>query len=371
MSQTVLYFIDSRQSGGAEQVMLYTWSGLDRARWRPVLIHHPESGLASFLNAARRIDVEVREVPRLGGLRSLGSWLPRFMSELRAEEHPVFHAHLNYPAACQGGLIAAALARLPAIVVTAHLFPKVDLGVVTRTVQQVLVRSVDCYIGVSHDVVKRLGETLGLPARKLRMVHNGVPLDRFEVTADTTLRASLAGDTTRPIILTIGRLVPQKGHRHLLEAATLVRDAVFVFAGEGPDRGLLEAQSRDLGLGRRVIFLGHRLDIPELLACSDLMVLPSLFEGLPLSVLEAMAAAKPVIASDVGGTNETIVSERTGLLVPPADPAALAAAIRRLLSDRKLAEQLATAGKARVREEFSAARMVQSVTQIYEHLLST
>ena len=157
----------------------------------------------------------------------------------------------------------------------------------------------------------------------------------------------------------------------MLQAAARVPNAVFVLLGDGPEQSALEAQASALGVRNRVVFLGYRQDVPDLLACADLLVLPSLFEGLPLSILEAMAAGKPVIATDVGGTSEVIEPEQTGLLVPPANPGALAGAIRRVLFDRRLAERLALTGKARVRDEFSAATMVQSVTQIYEDVLSS
>jgi glycosyltransferase involved in cell wall biosynthesis len=121
----------------------------------------------------------------------------------------------------------------------------------------------------------------------------------------------------------------------------------------------------------RVVFLGYRQDIPDLLASCDLFVLPSLFEGLPLSILEAMAAGKPVIASAIGGTDEAVLHGETGLLVPPADPTALAAAIHTVLSNPLLARRLAAAGKARVYRTFSAEAMVQRVTQTYEEILSS
>jgi glycosyltransferase involved in cell wall biosynthesis len=118
-----------------------------------------------------------------------------------------------------------------------------------------------------------------------------------------------------------------------------------------------------------VLFLGRRDDIPALLAQCDVCVLPSLSEGLPLAVLEAMAAGKPVVACAVGGVPELVADGQTGLLVPPADPQALAAAIRGLLSDPVLARQLAAAGQARVLQDFSIGAMVARITAIYEELL--
>ena len=143
---------------------------------------------------------------------------------------------------------------------------------------------------------------------------------------------------------------------------------MFVLAGTGPDRATLETLARALGVENRVLFLGYREDIPDLLANCDLFVLPSLYEGLPLSILEAMAAGKPVIASAIGGNNEVILHGENGLLVPKADPAALAAAIRAVLSDGALAGRLAEGGKSRVQRDFSVEAMVESVSQVYDEL---
>jgi glycosyltransferase involved in cell wall biosynthesis len=182
-------------------------------------------------------------------------------------------------------------------------------------------------------------------------------------------RAALAGDAERPIVLAVGRLDAQKGHAYLLAAAADIPDALFVFVGEGRERSALEAQARALGVAERVRFLGHRDDVPDLLAACDVFVLPSRYEGLPLSVLEAMAAARPVVATAIEGTDEIVRHGETGLLVPPAAPSALAEAIRAVLADRALATRMGQAGRARVGREFSMSRMIDEVTGVYDELL--
>ena len=177
---------------------------------------------------------------------------------------------------------------------------------------------------VSHEVAQRLGQTFRIPARKINVVYNGVPISSFNRPANAALRIALTGSAGKPIVLTTARLAEQKGLCYLLKAAALVPEAIFVLAGEGPERANLEAQAGELGLNERVLFVGYRQDVPDLLASCDLFVLPSLFEGLPLSILEAMAANKPVVASAIGGNDEAIFHRETGLLVPPADPPAAA-----------------------------------------------
>jgi glycosyltransferase involved in cell wall biosynthesis len=193
-------------------------------------------------------------------------------------------------------------------------------------------------------------------------------VESFERPGDTKLRSKFRGAVERPIVLTIARLEEQKGIRYLLEAAARVPEALFVLAGEGSERGRLEAQARKSGLEDRIIFLGYREDIADLLASCDLFVLPSLFEGFPLAILEAMAAGKPVITTAIDGNDEAIVEGETGLLVPPANPAALSEAIRSLLANPNRARALAMHGKARVQRHFSAQTSTAKVTQIYDEL---
>jgi glycosyltransferase involved in cell wall biosynthesis len=368
MVRTVLYFADSTYFGGAEQVLLTIFAGLDRRRWRPALVHHPQSELAPFIEQARKLDVKVWTVPRMQGKQDI-AWVLRFARAMQTERPAVFHANLNWPLSCTYGLYAAALARIPAVVATQHLYARIRSRR-SRLQQQLVSLGVDRYIAVSCEVARQLRQTLWFSAGKVQVIHNGIPLAPFSRSVNGNLRAILTGPREQPAILTVARLHRQKGLHHLLAAAAFVPEAQFVLAGGGPERALLETQARVLGVADHVTFLGHRDDIPDLLASCDLFVLPSLFEGHPLSILEAMAAGKPVIASAVGGTDEAVVHGETGILVPPADPHALALAIRRVISDPALAQRLAAAGEARARQEFSAETMVQRTTQVYEEILS-
>jgi glycosyltransferase involved in cell wall biosynthesis len=200
------------------------------------------------------------------------------------------------------------------------------------------------------------------------VVRNGIRVPPAAGVPDSGLRAELVRGRPDYIVLTPARLHPQKGHAYLLTAAAQVRDATFILAGDGPLRADLEGRARELGIAERCVFLGHRSDVPDLLAAADLFVLPSLFEGLPLSVLEAMAAQRPVVATAIGGTDEAVTHELTGLLVPPRDPAALASAIRRIRSDPALAHRLAAAGRDRVEREFSSVVTGHKVMSIYDDI---
>jgi glycosyltransferase involved in cell wall biosynthesis len=157
------------------------------------------------------------------------------------------------------------------------------------------------------------------------------------------------------VVLSVARLEAGKGLDVLLRAAAHLPEATFAIAGDGPERVVLEALARALGVDERVRFLGFRNDVEALLAGCDVFVLPSLDEGFPLSVLEAMAACRPVVASDVGGVPEAITHDETGLLVPPGNPDALAAALARLLDDAPTRRRLAISGWQSVNKQPHAA----------------
>jgi glycosyltransferase involved in cell wall biosynthesis len=365
MTRTVIHFTDSNGFGGAEQALLILMAGLKDQGWRSVLMYHASPGIAPLIEGAAKLDVELWTVPRMpDGLQSARRVWP-FSRELRARRPDVFHAHLTWPLACKFGLVGAISARVPAIVATVQLYVEFPLDLSIFVQQRLIMAGIGRYIAVSQEVAQRLIRKLRWPARKIQVIHNCVPVISPECVAQNPIERP-----SRPVVLTVARLDEQKGHRYLLEAATQVPEAQFVLAGDGPLRVSLEAQARALGVKERVKFLGYRTDIADLLADCDVFVLPSLYEGLPLSILEAMSAGKPVIATHIGGTDEAVIAGETGLLVPPADSAALAAAIRAVLTDQPLAQRLAAAGRARVEQEFSAAKMVQQVISVYDELLA-
>jgi glycosyltransferase involved in cell wall biosynthesis len=366
MTKTVIHFTDSDAFGGTEQALLHLLAGLDRQRWRPVLFHHAETGIQPLLRRAQALNVKLRAVPRIQTARDIGR-LPQLIRALRAEGPSVFHAHLTWPLSCKYGLIAAILARVTAIVATVQLYLNPPKKHSVNAQLRLIAGGVDRYLAVSHAVANQLSRALVIPAEKVRIVHNGIPLAASRTPATSRLRTIVSSAAVRPIVLTTARLEEQKGHRYLLDAAALLPEPIFVFAGEGSLQGRLEGKARELGIADRVVFLGYREDARELLADCNVFVLPSINEGFSLSILEAMAACKPVIATFVSGTAEAVVHGKTGLLVPPADSTALMRAIRQVLSNAELAASFANAGKARVRQ-FSAETMVQRAMEIYDEL---
>jgi glycosyltransferase involved in cell wall biosynthesis len=198
---------------------------------------------------------------------------------------------------------------------------------------------------------------------KIITVYNGLPDSAFAPAAPTVI------DTTAPVVLCIANLKPDKGHRYLIDAVARLRDqnlpTTLALVGDGPQRRALEAQAARLDTDVR--FLGTRTDIEPLLARAQVVALPSLHEGMSNAVMEAMAAGRPVVATDVGGTGE-LLRDR-GVLVPPSDGAALAEGIGRVLRDPGLAERLAARARAWSLQHLHVDAMVDSHVQIYRELL--
>ena len=369
MKKKVIHYLDSDTFGGCEEVVLQLLAGLDKEKWQPVLFHHDKPGIARLLDEAKRLEIPCRIVPEIVSKdAAVAIW--EFARVLREVRPDIFHAHLNWPLGCRHGLAAAKFGRIPGIVATAHLYSPID-GVRFAKLKWLLhAATVDRYIAVSNEVSERFSQSLGLPGTKIRVVHNGIRQTAFGQPPDPAVRATLTEGSDCPIVFTPARLHSQKGHKYLLEAAAMIPDAVFVLAGDGPERDFLEQYSSELGIQARVRFLGNRQDVPQLMAACDLFVLPSLYEGLPISVLEAMAAGKPIVATNIGGTDEAIVNNETGLLVPSANAQELALAIKRLLLNRDQAARFALAGKARAKSMFSQEAMAKGVMQVYDELLS-
>jgi glycosyltransferase involved in cell wall biosynthesis len=369
VARSVFFYTDSRVLGGAENAMFMLLESLDRGEWRPTLLLEDAPGTEPLAERAAVLDVPLlRVAPMPLGLAGARR-APALTRLLRRERPDLFHAHMSSPVACKWGLAAAVAARVPAVLGTVQVGGYEPPDQVAYWQLRALARGVDRYLAVSRDIARELVERLGWPESKVEVSYNAVDLRRVEATAPPGLREQLGASETRPLVLTPARLDAQKGHSTLFEAIAQVPDAVFVLAGEGPEREPLEALAAQLGIGERVRFLGRRDDVPQLLAACDIFALPSLYEGSSLAVLEAMAAGAPVVSSAIGGTDELIEDGSSGLLAPPGDAQALAAALRRLLDDPDLRESLAARARERVERDLTRERMAARVTGVYRELL--
>jgi glycosyltransferase involved in cell wall biosynthesis len=367
--RTVVHFSDSTEFGGTEQVILHLLGGLDQTVWAPVLLHHGTPGTRRLVDGARECGVECQVVPPVWRRGDAVTGLLPLIRTIRRIQPAVFHAHLTSALGGKYALLAARLARVPVVLGTVHLYLSVGPSRRLTLSHRVSTACVDRYIAVSHQIARSLHERFGVPEAKMQVIHNGIP--RLELTSDVgpAFRATLGAVSGQQIVLNLARLDTQKGQRFLLEAAAQRPEPLYLIAGEGPLRADLQQQAQLLGLKDQVRFLGFRTDRSQLIGACDLFVLPSLDEGLPLALLEAMAAGKPVVACGVGGVGEVITHGVTGVLVPPADSRALAEAIGAVLSDRVLAERLGKAARERVETSFTCETMVHAVVGVYLKLL--
>ncbi|HEX6782276.1 MAG TPA: glycosyltransferase [Solirubrobacterales bacterium] len=369
MARSIFFYTDSRVLGGAENAMFMLLGSLDRVEWEPTLLLEDAPEVEPLAERAAALGVPVRRIAPLPLGLTGARRVPGLVRLLRHERPAVFHAHMSSPVACKWGLAAAVLARVPAVLGSVQVGAYEPDRSSYRQLRA-LARRVDRYLAVSREIAGELVDDLGWPAGKVEVVYNAVDAGRAAVPAPPGLREQLGGSETRPLVLTPARLDAQKGHDALLEAAAEVPDALFLIAGEGPERQRLEGRAAELGVAERVRFLGRREDVPQLLAACDVFALPSLYEGSSLAVLEAMAAGIPVVSSAIGGTEELIEDGRSGLLVPPGDALALAAALRRLLGDPRLREELATRARERVDAGLRREQNAERVEGVYRELLA-
>lgn len=228
-----------------------------------------------------------------------------------------------------------------------------------RWMYRMAARWVNGVIAVSDEVRTAILHTIGPIGDKVTIICNGVDSERYHQAADRVAGRQQLGLTPESrLVITVGTLKEQKGHRYLIDAAAAVIEHLpevhFILIGDGPLRSALQNHVRARGLASRVHFLGERHDVAALLAISDMFVLPSLWEGLPMALIEAMAAGLPIVATNVSGTKQVMIAGETGLIVPPGNVAALAAAIIELLSDPIRAVAMGAAAHHRVERFFSA-----------------
>jgi len=290
----------------------------------------------------------------------------------------IVHFH-GTRAAMLGRMAAILTLHKPKIVYTVHGFhlihsPNPLKRIPLLLVERLLNRFTDVIICVSHSDRKNLIQRKLAKEDKIKVIWNGIDIKRFQkVKVNRYIKKKEFNLPPDAFVITmIGRLHPQKDHQTLLTAfqqvASELPNAYLLIVGEGPLRAKLEQYTQSLGIEGRVKFTGLRRDIPAILAITDVFVLSTLWEGLPIVLLEAMAAAKPVIASDVDGNREVVVNEETGLLVPPGNPEALAQTIIRLAKEPQKAKEMGQKGLERAKRHFSMELMCQQIANLYTEL---
>jgi glycosyltransferase involved in cell wall biosynthesis len=310
-------------------------------------------------------------VRTLGKRRGLDlRMLPRLVSAVSAFNPAVIHTHLYVLKYLLPGLSAAG--AVP-IVHTVHNLACREGTWGDLLVQQFAFRRGVAAVAIGQAVARSMQRVYRLPPR--RTIPNGIALNDYAPPpgAREELRAALGIPADAPTFVSVGRLEAQKNHATLLEAFANRRFRMLgshlLLAGDGELRGALESRARDLGIAACVHFLGARKDVPRVLAAADVFVLASTYEGHPLSVMEAMAAGKPVVATEVGCVPEN-VSPSTGRLVAPGDADGLARAMLELGCNLDLARSLGVSASQLARAQFDACAMTHAYVRLYGELLS-
>ncbi len=367
---SVCYFTDSLEPSGVGVHLLHLLRRLDPERYRASLVCPSSPDGDRLLNRAAELGAHtyaltVREPHDTEAIE-------RLHEVLLQEDVLVFHSQVGISWEGFVGLRTAHAAGVPVRIVTEHLpYLLTHPGQIAdhRETIPLALR----VIAVSEGS-RRTFLAQGYPSQQFVCIHNGVELPVPPNGAEAQrVRHELGLDARAPLLLTVGRLTAQKGHDVLLEAVPAVQaqhaDARFVCVGEGPELPRLQAQAASLGVTQAVRFLGHRSDVPALLAAADLFVLPSRFEGHPLAALEASALGVAVVGTRVCGLEEAVVPGETGLLVAPDRPEELASAILELLADGERRRRMGEAGRRFVARHYTAQQMAERTMALYDQLL--
>ena len=368
----VFFLLDSLNVGGTETQAVELATRLDPTRYDVTLGCLRARG--PLLEKLTGSAVDLREFYPKGGFDSPGGiyQMLRLALFLRRGGFQIVHTHDLY--ANLLGIPAALVARVPVIISSQRDLAHLDLYRTRRRVWVRRLQNLSTAVLTNANAVRDavMAENHIAPG-KIRVIYNGVDRERF--IGKTRDRSWLIKNADREkwVVLVGNMHSDVKGHPCLIEAASAVvrefPNIRFVLAGDGEERQNFEQQVAHLGLQNNFLFLGRRDDVPQLLACCDIAALPSKAEGLPNAVLEYLAAGLPTVASQVGGNAEIIQDGKTGLLVPPGNPSALAEALLRLLRGPDFATSLGNRGREYVISEFSFQRMIENTDQLYTELL--
>lgn len=365
----VLRVVIGLNQGGVQQGVLNLCRGLDPVRFEPIACAIENSGAIG-----REIENAGFEVILLGYKRQPWKTIRALARIIRERRIDIVHASSYHPSLY--ARIAGLLAGRPVMLEYDHTIRE------KRRFQRVLFnkllsRFTDAHVAVATQVAEHVRAWYGYAAEKVHVIHNGVDTERFQPAQDKVAAKEAVGlDPSRPVIGMVARLDPLKGCGDFFQAVSSLRDsfdAQWLVVGAARNREEEEtvlASADACGVRDCVQFLGLRRDIPQLLAAFDLYVFPTLKEGFPNSLLEAMAAGCAVVASDFPGNLEVARHERNALIVPMGDAEALTQAMRRLLLDRDLATRLGVQARRDIESNFSLQAYARKMAALYEKLWS-
>lgn len=367
----VIFLIDGLGMGGAERLLVIYLQHLDRTRFEPRVCVMQVKQNNPMAAEIEKLGVPIDFVPvkRLADPAAL----PRLLGYLRRMRPAVLHTQLEF--ADTLGSTAAKLLGIPTVSTlhTADAPEKGEKSYRRLKLRWWILRHFPArVIAVSEGTRQHHLRVGNLPPQKVVTLHNGIDLARFSPVSSAeiaAMRESLGIPADAPLLVTVAVLRQPKGIQYLLEALPdilrRVPDTRYLIVGDGDHREKLKSIAAEKGVSDHVIFAGTRRDIPQILAAADIFVLPTLTEALPTVLAEAMAAEKPIIASDVGGVPEMLDDGQNGLLIPPADPSALTEACLKLLENPERARAMGKTGRQIVEARFDIQRQVRRLETLY------
>jgi L-malate glycosyltransferase len=351
--------------GGQNQVLL-TVNGLREMGHRAALVAHPNGELRR--RAAEGLEL-IPLAPRTE-MDLTAAW--RFARVVKRLDPDVVHAHDPHGIAMASLALSLGSAsvkggHIPALVASR----RVDFHLRGNSFSRWKHRQVDCFIAAS-EAIRQMLVAHGVPPERTVTVHEGIDVEHVVAALPVNVHEAFWLPHHAPVVGNVAALVPHKGQRHLIEAAHLVvrelPDARFIILGEGELREQLERQVRDYHLEKHVLLPGFRIDVIGCIKGFDLFAMSSVTEGLGTSLLDAMACARPIVATRAGGILEIVEHGVNGLLVEPRDHHGMASAILRMLKDEPLRRRMGDAGFARVQERFTVERMLAGTLAVYERV---
>jgi len=363
----IFYFITDLGIGGAEKLLVSILSKLDKNKYLPVVccLYGGE-----LLNRIRELNIKVIDLKVKSKLDF--SALLKLYCLLKQEGPDIIHTHLFHATII--GRIIARFAGVPIIISTQH-YSSSFHGRLGMLADKLTAPLTDQIIAVSGAVKKFCVEEEGITSTKVRIIYNGIDLNsnsHDKGGLDLKKQLFLGNE---PIIGTVGRFVEIKGYKYLFYAAKDIikqyPNVKFILLGYGPLKNKLTKLTIELGLSDKVIFLDPAIKVTDFLSILDVYVLPSLSEGLSITLLEAMAMSKPVVVTNVGGNPEVVKDCETGLMVPARDPNSLSKAIISILKDRNFALKMALNARRRVEEKFNIDNMIMDTELVYDSLVDS
>jgi len=366
----VLHIYQNSKIGGVQQQFLSLLKAYDRDVFNPIFCClGPEEEISKEIE---RIDIETVALNRVRYHRFSPGIVRDLYRLMKQKNIHIVRTH-RYRANLYGRL-AALLSGVPVKIISLHDNYRKDLRLERRIVNKILLKATDKIVAVSESIRKDIIKYDGIDSSKILVIPNGIDTERFNPEGNfADIRKGFSIKESDIVLGFVGRVVPAKGLEYLIDALPFLKkefkNIKLLITGEGSTMERLKKKAKENNVHDSIIFTGKRRDIPDILSCTDIFVMPSVAEGLPNALLEAMAMGKPIVATEVGGIPEVIKNRHSGFLVPPRNPEALATAIKDLISNEQLAAKMGQAARHIVLDNLSIKAIAQKWQTLYLSIL--